>query len=71
MSTGIVKEFNSERGFGSIQDSETGRLLTVYQNYLNLEEGETLIPGQKVKFDIKSDRNGDWAVNVSIFKETE
>ena len=70
MSIGKVKEYDSARGCGIVVDSETGRQLTVYANYTSLEEGETLKAGQDVEYEIKNNRNENWAVNVRLLLGT-
>ncbi|MEI7998492.1 MAG: cold shock domain-containing protein [Candidatus Omnitrophota bacterium] len=64
MSRGKVKQYNSQQGYGSIIDSDSGRTLTVYANYIHLQEGAILKGGQEVEYDIECQRNENWAVNV-------
>lgn len=69
MPTGIVKEYNPERGYGVIVSAETGHKLTVYANYINLKEGEVLKINQEVEFEVERDRNTNTAVNVRILQK--
>jgi cold shock CspA family protein len=66
MSKGTVKEYKSNRGYGTIIDGESLQKLTVYANYLDLKEGETLAEGQVVEYKIHNSRQGHWAINVRI-----
>lgn len=69
MPKGNVKEYNSNRGFGVIIDSERGELLSVYANYISLKKGETLNEGQAVEYDIEKNPRNNCAVNVRIIEE--
>ena len=66
MLKGKVMEYDPSRGCGSIIDLATGRHLTIYANYINFENGETLTQGQEVTFEIESKRSENCAVNVKI-----
>ena len=65
MTTGTVKFFNTEKGFGFISRESGDDVFVHYSNiagsgYKNLEEG------QKVEFDVAPGRKGDQAENVRI-----
>lgn len=65
MTTGTVKFFNTEKGFGFISRDSGDDVFVHYSNiagsgYKNLEEG------QKVEFDVAPGRKGDQAENVRI-----
>lgn len=66
MPKGTVKEYDPNRGYGSIVDFDTGQQFTVYANYINLRKGETLEKGQEVVYEIESNRHRNQAVNVRI-----
>ncbi|MDE1920062.1 MAG: cold shock domain-containing protein [Candidatus Omnitrophica bacterium] len=66
MSKGTVKEYNSDRGYGTIIDSATGQDLTVYANFIEFQKGQILKVGQEVEFDIEYQRSVNWAVHVRI-----
>ncbi len=68
MSTGAVKWFNAEKGFGFISNDEGGEDVFVHFSAINSDGFKTLAEGQKVSFDVEQDpRNSDKlrAVNVS------
>ena len=65
MTTGTVKFFNTEKGFGFISRDSGDDVFGHYSNiagsgYKNLEEG------QKVEFDVAPGRKGDQAENVRV-----
>ncbi|HPD90341.1 MAG TPA: cold-shock protein [Bacillota bacterium] len=68
MSTGAVKWFNAEKGFGFISNDEGGEDVFVHFSAINTDGFKTLAEGQRVSFDVEQDpRNSDKlrAVNVS------
>ena len=65
MTTGIVKFFNSEKGFGFISREGADDVFVHYSNiqgngYRSLEEG------QHVEFDVAPGRKGEEAQNVRV-----
>ncbi|MCI6012879.1 MAG: cold-shock protein [Firmicutes bacterium] len=69
MSTGTVKWFNAEKGYGFITDEANGSDLFVHFSAINAEGYKTLNEGQKVTFDVEQDpKNADKlrAVNVTV-----
>ena len=58
---GMVTYFNSAKGFGFIEDSETGQRLFVHQSSSDF----LLQEGSKVAFEIEKGPKGYTAVNVS------
>ena len=69
MSTGTVKWFNAEKGYGFITAEANGSDLFVHFSAINAEGYKTLNEGQKVTFDVEQDpKNADKlrAVNVTV-----
>jgi cold shock protein len=65
VSTGTVKFFNSEKGFGFISREGADDVFVHYSNiqgngYRSLEEG------QRVEFDVAPGRKGEEAQNVRV-----
>ena len=65
MTNGIVKWFNSEKGFGFIS-VEGGKDIFVHFSAINAEGFKTLEEGQKVSFDIVEGARGPQAANITI-----
>jgi cold shock protein len=56
MSTGTVKWFNSQKGFGFIQPEDGGKDVFVHISAVERAGIPTLNEGQRVSFDIVADR---------------
>ena len=65
LTTGTVKFFNAEKGFGFIS-REQGDDVFVHFSNIQGEGYKTLDEGQKVEFDIAPGRKGDEAQNVRV-----
>jgi len=65
MTNGIVKWFNSEKGFGFIS-VEGGDDVFAHFSAINAEGFKTLEEGQKVSFDIVEGARGPQAANITI-----
>ncbi len=63
MTTGTVKFFNADKGFGFIS-REGGDDVFVHFSNIQSDGYKTLDEGQKVEFDIAPGRKGDEAQNV-------
>jgi CspA family cold shock protein len=64
-STGTVKFFNSEKGFGFISREQGDDL---FVHYSNIQGGgyKSLDEGQRVEFDVAPGRKGEEAQNVRV-----
>ncbi|HPT13715.1 MAG TPA: cold shock domain-containing protein [Bacteroidales bacterium] len=62
MSTGKVKFFNQQKGFGFIVDDETGADVFVHVTGVT----DRINDNDKVSFDIVEDRRGKKAINVKL-----
>jgi len=56
MTTGIVKWFNNQKGFGFIQPEDGSRDVFVHISAVERAGMSTLNEGQKVSFDVVADR---------------
>ena len=65
MTNGIVKWFNSEKGFGFIS-VEGGDDVFAHFSAINVDGFKTLKEGQKVSFDIVEGARGPQAANITI-----
>ena len=64
MSTGTVKWFNNQKGYGFISDAD-GNDVFVHYTGLNMEGYKTLEEGQEVEFDVTDGAKGPQAINVT------
>ncbi|MCK5199866.1 MAG: cold-shock protein [Spirochaetales bacterium] len=64
MSTGTVKWFNSDKGYGFIAPDDGGKDLFVHHSDVKTTGYATLDEGQKVEFDIGEGQKGPCAKNV-------
>jgi CspA family cold shock protein len=56
MNTGIVKWYNSQKGYGFIQPDDGGKDVFVHASALERAGVRGLVEGQKVSFDVQTDR---------------
>lgn len=63
MANGVVKWFNSEKGFGFIQPEDGSKDLFVHIS--NVNGGASLEEGEKVTYEAQEGRKGPEAGNVS------
>lgn len=69
MSSGIVKWFNAEKGYGFISNDEGGDDIFVHFSSIMVDGYKTLNEGQKVTFEVEPDPKNESkmrAVNVQI-----
>ena len=64
MTIGIVKFFNSSKGFGFIAPDGGGKDVFVHASAVEAAGLRTLSEGQKVSFDIQPDARGSKAANL-------
>jgi CspA family cold shock protein len=65
MSTGTVKWFSDDKGFGFIKPDEPGKDLFVHHSGIAGHGRRTLAEGAKVSYDAEAGDKGPKAVNVS------
>ncbi len=66
MSTGTVKWFNNQKGYGFIQPDEGGDDLFIHHSNIVAEGYRSLEDGQKVEFEAAQGQKGMEAINVRI-----
>ena len=64
MAVGIVKFFNSQKGFGFIQPTDGSKDVFVHISAVERAGMGTLVEGQKVSYDIITDRGKQAAGNL-------
>jgi CspA family cold shock protein len=65
MALGTVKWFNSQKGYGFIQPSDGGKDVFVHISAVERAGLGTLQEGQKVRFDVVTERGKQAASNLS------
>ncbi len=66
MSTGVVKWFNAEKGFGFIVPDDGGKDLFAHYSEIRSEGYKTLQDNQRVSFDVDEGQKGPSAKNIQI-----
>ena len=64
MSTGTVKWFNDQKGFGFISPEDGGQDLFIHHSNIAAEGFRSLQEGQKVEYEAGEGRKGPEATNV-------
>lgn len=66
MATGTVKWFNSEKGFGFIEQADGGADVFVHFSAISGSGYRELNEGDKVEFDVEQGQKGLQAANVTV-----
>jgi CspA family cold shock protein len=66
MATGTVKWFNPEKGFGFIQPQDGGKDVFVHITALQADGLNSLSDGQKVSYDVITERGKQAASNLKL-----
>tara|TARA_Y100001970_G_scaffold149506_1_gene183478 strand:+ start:788 stop:991 length:204 start_codon:yes stop_codon:yes gene_type:complete len=64
MPSGKVKWFNSKKGYGFITDDETEKDIFLHVTALEKSKLRVLKENQKIKFEIKEEKNKLQAINL-------
>jgi len=64
MATGIVKFFNTQKGFGFIQPTDGSKDVFVHVSAVERSGMSTLVEGQKVSYDVVTERGKQAAANL-------
>ena len=64
MSTGTVKWFNEQKGYGFIEPDGGGKDLFIHYSNIESDGFRTLTEGQKVEYEAKEGRKGPEATHV-------
>ena len=64
MATGIVKFFNTQKGFGFIEPSDGSKDVFVHISAVERSGMSTLREGQKVSYDVVNERGKNAAANL-------
>ena len=66
MATGTVKFFNSQKGFGFIQPTDGSKDVFVHISAVERAGMRTLMEGQKVNYEVITERGKQEAGNLSL-----
>ena len=64
MPSGKIKWFNAKKGYGFITDDETNKDIFLHVSSLEESKLRVLKEEQKIKFDIKEEKNKLQAINI-------
>lgn len=64
MTTGTVKWFNAQRGYGFIQPSDGSKDVFVHVTAVQRAGLESLVEGQKLRFEVTNERGKPAATNL-------
>jgi len=68
MSTGIVKWFNPTKGYGFVQPEQGGSDVFIHISALEQAGIATLNEGQRVNYEVATNKGKTSAVNISLIK---
>ncbi|OZI30832.1 cold-shock protein [Bordetella genomosp. 10] len=66
METGIVKWFNSDKGYGFIMPESGGKDLFAHSSEIEGNGASALVENQRVSFDVGQGAKGPQATNIRI-----
>ncbi|MDO9127724.1 cold-shock protein [Parvibaculum sp.] len=66
MATGVVKWFNTQKGYGFIQPSDGGRDVFVHISAVERAGMSTLNEGQKINYELVTEKGKTSAANLSV-----
>ena len=67
MPSGKIKWFNDKKGYGFITEDETNKDIFLHVSALEQSKLRVLKEEQKIKFDIKEEKNKLQAINIKKF----
>ena len=67
MPSGKIKWFNAKKGYGFITENETNKDIFLHVSALEESKLRVLKEEQKIKFDIKEEKNKLQAINIKKF----
>lgn len=66
MTIGIVKFFNTAKGYGFIKPDDGGRDVFVHVSDLKRSNMRDIVEGDQLEFDVEQDKKGAKAVNLRL-----
>lgn len=70
MNKGIVKWFNSQKGYGFITMEDATDIFVHYSGIVSEQKFKSIAEGQTVEFEITDGEKGKQAINVTVVEET-
>lgn len=64
--TGVVKWFNADKGYGFLTPDENGKDVFVHFRSIEGDGYKTLTEGQRVQFNVEDGQKGPQAANVQV-----
>ncbi|NLX13434.1 MAG: cold shock domain-containing protein [Phycisphaerales bacterium] len=66
MATGVIKWFDTQRGYGFIRKDDGGPDVLIQRNAVVIGDADQLSEGQSVEFEIAHGRDGMQAISVRM-----